>query len=148
MPRDFHDLKDGDTLEPFHLNQVYRELRRWRRAHAVPPMVIDGLMSSDSAPIFRMTSSSRGWPAVANGNIAARSGSTLGVGSVYSVSVAVTFSGSDLSTATASTDSASYKVVYLSSKTMTSGNGIDSGMYCWVEPGVDGLLYVSPLECS
>lgn len=148
MPRDFPDLKDGDLLEPYHLNAIYRELRRWRRASAVPPMVIDGLMSSDSPPIFRGGSAGFGFLAIANGDIAARSGSTLGVGSVYSVSVAPTYTSGTLTAAAASTDATTYEVVNASSTTMTSTNGIDDGMYCWVEQGSDGLYYVSPLECA
>ncbi len=149
MPAEFEDLKDGDVLEPFHINRLNRELRRWRRAYAVPPLVIDGLMSSDSAPVFRMaTGSGAGFLAVANGDIPARSGSTLGVGSVFSVSVDPTYSGDTLTDAAASTDATDYDVVNASSTTMTSGHGIDDGMYCWVEQGADGLFYVAPLECA
>ena len=148
MPRGFQDLKDGETLEPFHINIIYRELRRWRRAYAVPPMVIDGLMSSDSPPIFRGGASVGGFLAVANGNIPKRSGSAAGVGSVFSVTSTPTYSGGSLTSVSLSTDSTAYDVVNGSSTAMTSGNGIDSGMYCWVEQGTDGLLYVTPLECA
>jgi len=54
MPRDFPELKDGDQLEPFHLNIIYRELRRWRKSVFVPPIIIDGLTSSDTPPVFRI----------------------------------------------------------------------------------------------
>ncbi len=148
MPAEFEDLKDGDVLEPFHINRLNREARRWRRAYAVPPLVIDGLMSSDSPPIFRTSSSGAGFLAIANGDIPARSGSTLGVGSVFSVSVAPTYTTGTLTAAAASTDTDTFEVVNPSSSTMTSTNGIDSGQYCWVEQGSDGLYYVSPLECS
>ena len=60
MPRAFDDLKDGDILEPFHLNIIYRELRRWRKAKAIPPMVLDAADSADSPPIFRQGRTSGG----------------------------------------------------------------------------------------
>lgn len=77
--------------------------------------------------------------AVANGNITPRSGSTAGTGSVYLVTVAGT---------TLSTSSIALDVINPSSTTMTSGHGIDSGQYCWVEEGPSGVWIVSPLECS
>jgi len=42
MARRFPELKDGDRLEPVHLNIIYRELNRWRSLQAVPPMRIAG----------------------------------------------------------------------------------------------------------
>lgn len=78
--------------------------------------------------------------AVANGNITARSGSTAGSGSVYLVNVNAS--------SALSTSSISYTVYNPSSNTMTSGNGIDSGMYCWIEEYPSGQWCVAPLECS
>ncbi len=60
MGRQFDDLRDGDVLEPFHINIIYRELRRWRKAKAVPPMVLDGAEATDSPPIFRQGAISGG----------------------------------------------------------------------------------------
>ena len=54
MPREFEDIKDGTMLEPFHLNMIYRELRRWRKAKAVVLMVLDSAASADSPPVWRM----------------------------------------------------------------------------------------------
>lgn len=31
MPRSFPRLRDGDALEPLHINLIYRELERWSR---------------------------------------------------------------------------------------------------------------------
>ena len=148
MPRAFDDLKDGTVLEPFHLNMIYRELRRWRKAKAVPPMVLNAADSADSPPIFQQGSITSGFLCIANGNIPARSGSTAGVGSVYSVTTTPTYSGGSLTAASLSTDSTAYDVINASSNNMTDSHGIDSGQYCWAEYGTDGLLYVTPLECS
>ena len=148
MPRDYPDLKTGTLLEPFHLNIIYRFIRKLLRTVAVPPLVIDGLQSIDSPWIFRVSSSTNGFPCVANGNIPARSGSTFGVGSVKSITTTATYTTGALTGATGATDSTAYDVINVSSNTMTSGNGIDSGQYSWAEQGNDGLLYVTPLECS
>lgn len=50
MARDFVDLRDGDTLEPYHINICYRELRRWRKLKATWPLSLVGAESSDSPP--------------------------------------------------------------------------------------------------
>jgi len=86
--------------------------------------------------------------AVANGNITARSGSAAGVGSVYLVSVQATFSAGAMVTCTLTTSSIAVPVFNPSSSTMTSGHGIDSGMYCWVQQDLSGFYCVAPLECS
>lgn len=49
----FDDVRDGDAIEPRLWNVIYRELRRWRKAKATPPMKItsaDGLMP----PVFSL----------------------------------------------------------------------------------------------
>lgn len=52
MSRDFEDIKDGTVLEPFHLNVIYRELRRLRRMQATPPLTIQGMDSGESSPVI------------------------------------------------------------------------------------------------
>ncbi len=87
MGRQFDDVKDGTVLEPFHLNIIYRELRRWRKAKAVPPMVLDGAEATDSPPIFRQGGISGGiaravvTTAIPTGTIG--SPSTSGRGTLY-----------------------------------------------------------------
>jgi hypothetical protein len=39
-------------------------------------------------------------------------------------------------------------VVCVSTTTMTSGNSIDSGMWCWVAMDGFGTWFISPLDCS
>jgi hypothetical protein len=51
MSRDFEDLKDGDMLEPCHINVIYKELRRLRKMQATPPLAIEGMDSGDSPPV-------------------------------------------------------------------------------------------------
>ena len=86
--------------------------------------------------------------AIANGNISARSGTTPGFGSVFIVNVELTFSGGVITGGTLTTSSIAIQVYYPSSKTMTSGNGIDSGMMCWVQQDQSGFYAVSPFECA
>lgn len=51
MARVFPYFSDGDPLEPVTINDIYRELERWRKAQAVPPMIISGA-EGDTPPIF------------------------------------------------------------------------------------------------
>ena len=52
MPREFEELRDGDKVEPYHFNIIYRELRRLKRMTAVPPLALDG-MQGDSPPSLK-----------------------------------------------------------------------------------------------
>lgn len=86
---------------------------------------------------------------VANGDIPARTSGDAGVGSVYLVSVEATYDSSgNLTAATLATWGDAIDVYNPSSMTMTSGNGIDDGMYCWIEEYPSGMFAVAPLECS
>ena len=76
---------------------------------------------------------------VANGDISPRSGTTWGTGTV----TVLGFDGTDDYSL-----SVDYDVVNPSSTVMTSGHGIDSGMYCWVQEDIQGNLIVTPLECA
>jgi hypothetical protein len=78
--------------------------------------------------------------AVATSNFAARSGTTPGTGTVD----LYWFDGTNL----AATGDSLADVVNVSTTTMTSGNSIDSGMYCWVYKDAFSTWYVAPLECS
>lgn len=140
MGRDFAELKAGDRLEPYHLNQVYRELKRWRKLRGSARVILRGVADGESIPEIDIAFPPLGFVGVANGNITKRSGTTPGTGTVtikqYDGSVLVDAQVSDLT-------------VYNASSTgMTSGNGIDSGQYVWVQRDAFGTLWVSPLECS
>lgn len=50
MAREFDDLKDGTVLEPFHLNIIYRELRRLRKMGAAPPLALENMNSTTAPP--------------------------------------------------------------------------------------------------
>ena len=39
MAKIFPRFKDGDNLEPRHINWIFSELERWRHASATPPLV-------------------------------------------------------------------------------------------------------------
>ena len=79
--------------------------------------------------------------AVANGAITKRSGTTPGTGSCdLKLIVGSTPTITDLGV--------TVPVLNPSITAMGSGNGIDSGQYCWVEKDTAGNWIVTPLECS
>ena len=90
----------------------------------------------------------KGFLAVANGSIPARSGSSAGIGSVYAVGTTVAFSGGTMSSCTLTAGSTPYQVYNPSSTTMSSGQGINSGQYCWTMQDQNGMWMVVPLECA
>lgn len=133
MPREFDDLKDGTELEPFHMNIIYRELRRLRKMTAAPPLVLDGMESSVSAPMLRGPAAGRGGLGKASGAITARSGTTPGTGTV------------DIWQNNAGTLEATGDSVDV----VNVGIAISSGKYVWwQEDDETGDMYVAPLECS
>ena len=140
MGRDFVDLKDGDRLEPYHINIIYKELRRWRKLRGASRVVIRGVADGESIPEIDIAFPPSGFVGVANGVISARSGTTAGTG-------VVTIKQLDGNTITDSQVS-NVTVYNASSTTMTSGNGIASGQYVWVQRDAFGALWVSPLECD
>jgi hypothetical protein len=85
--------------------------------------------------------------AVANGNIPARSGTAAGVGSVFIVTQQCTFSGGAMTGCTLATSSVAIPVYNPWSGTQTSGNGVDSGQYCWIQQDLSGFYCVFPGEC-
>jgi hypothetical protein len=114
------------------------------RLRAAAPLSIK---QTPAGPVLGMTSYLTQL-AVANGNISARSGTAAGVGSVFLVSVQATFSAGAMVTATLTTSTIPIPVLNPSAATMTSGNGIDSGMYCAIYQDLSSFYFVVPLECS
>jgi hypothetical protein len=53
MPSDLPTLHDGDLLEPWHLNVIYAELKRWRKLRGVTPIAVNGA-DSDAAPTLHI----------------------------------------------------------------------------------------------
>lgn len=79
-----------------------------------------------------------GFLAITNGAITSRSGTTAGSGYVYLVTC---------SQGSLTTTSVEYSVINPSSTTTSSGHGIDSGKYCWVQKDQSGNLIVFAMEC-
>ncbi len=79
MPVDFPDVRDGDTIEPWWFNVIYRELRRWRKVKAVPPLAVS-FAEGSASPVFSMGRIETIRIGKASGSISARSGSTYGTG--------------------------------------------------------------------
>jgi hypothetical protein len=140
MGRDFVDLKDGDTLEPYHLNQIYKELRRWRKLGGSGRVTVDGAQDGESVPTINVALSPQMYVGVANGVITARSGTTAGSGTVTIKQI----NGNSIQTAQIT----NLAVKNPSSTTMTSGDGIDSGQYVKVWKDAFGDWIVEPMECS
>ena len=141
MPYETDDLdfRKGDPLLARQLQAILDEMRR-------PSQILRagaGLSARQGAHgQTQITGEKRlGFFGVASGNISPRSGSTMGTGTVTRHQVNIT-SGDDVAT------TINYPVWNPSSNTMASGNGINSGQYCWVQEDDDGNLIVTPLECS
>src|SRR5208337_5655180 len=111
---------------------IKEAVRRVKASHYFPAI-----------PQFRAPDLQDGFLAVAQGAIPAQSGTTAGVGTVYAVSWTATYDGTGAFTSVMLTTGTIPVSVYNpSSTTMSSGNGIDSGQYCWVQGGL-----VVPIEC-
>jgi hypothetical protein len=130
--------RKGQVIKADDLNRLAEAIERVHIERGqCSGLEIDETPGGTSLRVKRMTD---GYIGVASGNITARSGSTPGAGSVtlqeydatnelYSLGVSI-------------------PVLNASSSTMTSGNGINSGQYCWCQQDVNGFYWVSPLECA
>jgi hypothetical protein len=132
MAREFDDIKDGTKLEPYHLNIIYRELRRLRKMTAAPPLALDGMTSTTSPPVLWAASGDQGQLAKTSSAITARAGTTAGTGTV----IYQDFDGTDLAAADA-TDVDVFNF---------SGTAIATGLYCVVTE-FSGYLFVTSVEC-
>ena len=134
MPR----WKKGDVIKASDLNRLVEAIERG----TITVSQDSGLemQQARGGTSLRVVFPVNRYVGVANGNITKRSGATPGSGSVtlyrYTVANGLTSLSLDIA------------VLNASSNAMTSGNGIDSGQYCWVEQDGDGWWWVSPLECS
>ena len=131
------DVKPGDPIKAeqfMALVEAVRQLMDVRGGDGLNARRVGGRLHMAAIPWVDA------YLAVATSNFAARSGTTPGTGTVD----LYWFDGSAI---TATGDSLA-DVVNVSSTTMTSGNSIDTGMYCWVVQDAFGTWYISPLECS
>lgn len=142
MPIEFRDLKAGDQFEPIHINQIYRFLRKLIKLKVVFPLRLDSWGSADAIPTLSIIGADNFYVAETTTAITARSGSTLGTGTVKLQQE--DGSGGLIDIPGANT----VDVFNVSSATMTSGNGIDSGMKVWVRKDLYGNWWVMPTECS
>src|SRR5271166_5662129 len=146
-PRQFpRRIKPGDPLSA----QWGNDLIDWIKRSQINLGTGSGLelIETPLGTALKATGQSSRFLAVANGAIPARGGAAAGIGSVYLVMVDSTFTSGVLTAVHLTTDTVAYDVYNPSSNTMTSGNGVDSGQYCWIEEFPSGLWCVSPLECS
>src|SRR5437879_4800942 len=116
------EVKPGDPIEAEQFNalvQAVRELMDVRGGNGVNVRRAGGRLHMSAAPQVP------GYLAVATSNFAPRSGTTPGIGTV------------DLwwydGTVLAATGKSLSNVVNVATTTMSSGNSIDSGQYCWVQ---------------
>ena len=135
----------GQPIAASTINGPIEQAEWMSRLRGTAPIQIK---SGPGGPLIGITNY-KSFLAVANGNIPKRSGTAAGVGSVYIVQIQATFSaGGVMASCTLTTSSIALAVLNPSSTAMTSGNGIDSGMYCWVQQDASGFYTVTPLECS
>lgn len=131
------NFKPGDPLSHGVVNEIIRRLA------PVAPRCAAGLdvRMGRHGQVQVATYEPARFVGVANGAITPRSGSTWGKGTVTRYQF-------NAQTGTDSSTGANYAVVNPSATTMSSGNGINSGQYCWVQEDDDGNLVVTPLECA
>lgn len=141
MPVEFQDLRGGDELEPIHINKIYRFLRKIIKLRCELPLKLDSWASADAIPTLTLIGWDNFYVGEATSNITARSGTTLGTGTVK-------LQGNDGAGGIVDIGGPDIDVLNNSSATMTSGNGIDSGMKVHVRKDAFGDWWVFPDECS
>ncbi len=142
MGRDFVDLKDGDRLEPYHINIIYKELRRLRKTQGDTFIHVEGMNDGDGVPTITGTFPRIGYLAVANGTISAAVNSAVGTGSVQVLMA----NGNSLINA-----QISEIAVYNPARDTANGTvlgEISSGKRVWIQKDGFGQWYVAPLECE
>lgn len=80
MPREFDDIRDGTALEPYHLNMIYRELRRLRKMTVAGSLSLDNMTSTTSPPFLWSIATGGITIVKTSSTITAMSGTTLGTG--------------------------------------------------------------------
>lgn len=130
-------FKRGDRLKAADLMALRAQVQRQRLEAGQNSGIV--LQENPHCTAIRVAFPSNRYLAVADANIAARSGTAPGTGTA----TIQNYDGTNLGSTGISVD-----VLNPSSTTMTSGNGIDSGMYCWIEQDPDGWWWIWPLECS
>ena len=133
MASEFPKLKSGDELTPWHLNIVYRELDRWRRMKFAGPVAYTGIDSASSPPTITVLGSGGGPQiALSSSSITARSGTTLGSGTVTPYQID--------GTTLAATGADDYTVYNF------SGTAIATAKYLVVTV-INGVKVVTSVEC-
>lgn len=130
------DVKPGDPIKAeqfMAIVQAVRELMDVRGGNGVDVRRAGGRLHMSAIPRVNA------YLGVATSIFAARSGTTPGTGTVD----LYWYDGTTLAAT-----GESVNAINVSATTMTSGNSIDTGMYCWVQLDPFGIWYVSPLECS
>jgi hypothetical protein len=144
MPKPLPRFRKGDVLKADDLTSLKEAIERQR----IDPGQSSGIsvQETPSGTALRAVKVNGAYLCQANGAITKRSGATLGKGSVtlqgYNPGLGAFGSGALYSL------NVNYDVLNASSTAMTSGNGIDTGMYCWIQQDQDGNWWVSPLECA
>lgn len=135
MPGDFPTLGDGDALQPWHLNVIYRELERLRKMTAAAPLAIDNADSAFDPPTFMTFAVDQVVPVKLDG-------SGIAAGSAFSpspgtVSLLYTASGgADFTSSSANTETM-YNIY---------GTAVGANKVCWAV-WYNGLLYLLVGDC-
>lgn len=145
-PRTPKRWKKGDPITASRLNEMLDLIMR--SDISVPTGGALRAQHSATGTLLSLDFTGYGFLAIAHGDIPARSGTACGVGSVYKVLTTPSFTSSHLSGVTLSTGTVELKVYNPSLTTQSSGQGVDSGQYCWVQMDDSGLYMVTPLECA
>lgn len=83
MPTDdFPDVQDGEELTPYHLNIIYRELRKLRKVKGASPITVEGFEQGGSVPVIRFADSAGIVPALVTSDITSGTRAAMGSGEV------------------------------------------------------------------
>lgn len=129
-------LRSGDVLLADRINEIEAELGRL--ANIRGGAGVEVRRDKYGVQITGIQSDNR-WLCKADGAISPRSGTAAGTGTVKVCHIAP--DGTIAETGT------SLDVFNPSESEMTSGAGIDDGLYCWAEQDPFGTWLVAPLEC-
>lgn len=113
------------------------------RMRATSPVIIK---HTPSGPLIGLTPFTARL-AIAVADIAARSGTTAGVGTVHLVNPQCAFSAGAITGCTLTTSTITVSVYNPWSGTQTGGAGIKAGQYCWIQQDASGFYCVFPGEC-
>jgi len=134
-------FRKGDVLKAADLNTVIAELERQRLTTGQNSGI--ALQETERGTVIRVASKGDRYLAIANGDITERDGATPGVGIVTLQACKRTSAGPPPAYTIYSLGR-DFDVVNYSSTT----GGIEDGAYVWIEQDINGLWFITSVDCG